>query len=150
MDRLVQRNVLAMSGRAVEAAGDCTTLLLDKTGTITFGRAGVRVDRRARRRRSRLAEAALASSLADETPRVARSSTLAVEQFGLAARPTGRDDGAVHRADPHVGMDYPDGRSVRKGAADSVRRLVDEAADGADRAAPIVEQVSRTARPRSS
>ena len=78
MDRLVQRNVLAMSGRAVEAAGDVTTLLLDKTGTITLRR-------RARRpscipvtgvTERELAEAALASSLADETPgRAARSST---------------------------------------------------------------------------
>ena len=69
MDRLVQRNVLAMSGRAVEAAGDVTTLLLDKTGTITFG------DRQAAEllpvhdvTEDELAEAALASSLADETP----------------------------------------------------------------------------------
>ena len=69
MDRLVQRNVLAMSGRAVEAAGDCRTLLLDKTGTITFGNrmaaeflpvAGVT--------ERELAEAAQLSSLADETP----------------------------------------------------------------------------------
>ena len=69
MDRLVQRNVLAMSGRAVEAAGDVTTLLLDKTGTITFGSRQASefipvtgVDER------ELAEGALVSSLADETP----------------------------------------------------------------------------------
>jgi potassium-transporting ATPase ATP-binding subunit len=75
MDRLVQRNVLAMSGRAVEAAGDCATLLLDKTGTITLGNRqaaeflplpGVSKDQ--------LAEAAQLASLADETPEGAPSS----------------------------------------------------------------------------
>ena len=74
MDRLVQRNVLAMSGRAVEAAGDVNTLLLDKTGTITLGNRqasefvpaeGVPI--------SELADAAQLSSLADETPEAARS-----------------------------------------------------------------------------
>jgi K+-transporting ATPase ATPase B chain len=69
MDRLVQRNVLAMSGRAVEAAGDVTTLLLDKTGTITFGNAaGGGVHPGARRGRAEVAEARSVSSLADETP----------------------------------------------------------------------------------
>ena len=70
MDRLVQHNVLAMSGRAVEAAGDVNTLLLDKTGTITLGnRQATRVPPgRRRRRRQTLASAAQLSSLADETP----------------------------------------------------------------------------------
>jgi K+-transporting ATPase ATPase B chain len=69
MDRLVQRNVLAMSGRAVEAAGDVSTLLLDKTGTITFGnRRRPRVHAGPRRDEAELAEAALVTSLADETP----------------------------------------------------------------------------------
>ena len=69
MDRLVQRNVLAMSGRAVEAAGDVTTLLLDKTGTITFGaRQAAELLPVHGVTEAELAEAALASSLADETP----------------------------------------------------------------------------------
>ncbi|MGH9522775.1 MAG: potassium-transporting ATPase subunit KdpB, partial [Terriglobales bacterium] len=84
MDRLVQRNVLAMSGRAVEAAGDCSTLLLDKTGTITFGNRqatqfiampGVEPDE--------LADAALLSSLADETPEGRSIVDLAVEHHGV-------------------------------------------------------------------
>ena len=74
MDRLVRRNVLAMSGRAVEAAGDCATLLLDKTGTITFGNrqadAFVPADGVTEQE---LADAAQLSSLADETPEGARS-----------------------------------------------------------------------------
>ncbi len=86
MDRLVRRNVLAMSGRAVEAAGDCATLLLDKTGTITYGNrqaaefkpvGGASVDE--------LAAASLLSSLADETPEGRSIVALAVEQFGLHA-----------------------------------------------------------------
>ena len=69
MDRLVQRNVLAMSGRAVEAAGDVNTLLLDKTGTITLGnRQAERLPPGRRHRRHELADAAQLSSLADETP----------------------------------------------------------------------------------
>ena len=70
MDRLVRRNVLAMSGRAVEAAGDVDVLLLDKTGTITYGNRQATELLPARRasRHDELAEAALLSSLADETP----------------------------------------------------------------------------------
>ena len=70
MDRLVQRNVLAMSGRAVEAAGDVNTLLLDKTGTITLGnrQATEFVPVAGRRPRRELADAAQLASLADETP----------------------------------------------------------------------------------
>ena len=87
MDRLVQRNVLAMSGRAVEAAGDCSTLLLDKTGTITLGNRqaaeflplpGVEA--------SDLADAALLSSLADETPEGRSIVVLAKERYGLRER----------------------------------------------------------------
>ena len=90
MDRLVQHNVLAMSGRAVEAAGDCSTLLLDKTGTITLGNrqaaeflplAGVDEER--------LAGAAQLASLADETPEGRSIVVLAKERYG-AARARGR------------------------------------------------------------
>ena len=146
MDRLVQRNVLAMSGRAVEAAGDCTTLLLDKTGTITFG------SRQASEliavhgvRSQQLAEAALASSLADETPEGRSIVALAVEQFGLTVHDQPDATMVPFTAQTRMsGMDYPDGRSVRKGAADSVRRMVAE--DGGSvpiELVPIVEQVSR-------
>ncbi len=104
MDRLVQRNVLAMSGRAVEAAGDVNTLLLDKTGTITLGNrqasdfvpvGDVLIEH--------LADAAQLSSLADETPEGRSIVVLAKSRYGLRERHTGRthprDLGRVHRAD---------------------------------------------------
>ena len=101
MDRLVQRNVLAMSGRAVEAAGDVNTLLLDKTGTITHGNrqaseflplAGVDVDQ--------LARAAHLSSLADETPEGRSIVTLAEASYGQnTSAAVRRDARAVHRPD---------------------------------------------------
>jgi potassium-transporting ATPase ATP-binding subunit len=127
MDRLVQRNVLAMSGRAVEAAGDCATLLLDKTGTITLGNRQAAellalpgVDERA------LAEAAQLASLADETPEGRSIVVLAKERYGLREREL---VGAVlvpFTAQTRMsGVDI-DGRRVRKGAADSVRRWVEE------------------------
>ena len=145
MDRLVQRNVLAMSGRAVEAAGDVTTLLLDKTGTITFG------SRQAAEfipvhdvTAAEVAEAALVSSLADETPEGRSIVELGVSEFGL---PVMDDVGAVlvpFTAQTRMsGMDMSDGRRVRKGAADSVRRFV--VAEGGQvplELTPIVEQVS--------
>ncbi len=150
MDRLVQRNVLAMSGRAVEAAGDVTTLLLDKTGTITYG------SRQAAEfipvhdvGERELAEGAMTSSLADETPEGRSIVQLAVETFDLAAV----DDAALLDGATLVpftaqtrmsGMDLTSGRLVRKGAADSVRRFV-EAEGGIVplELLPIVEQVSR-------
>ncbi len=104
MDRLVQRNVLAMSGRAVEAAGDCSTLLLDKTGTITIGNRqatmfhpapGVEV--------RQLAEVALLSSLADETPEGRSIVALAEADYAVVPpAPRRRRAGAVHRPDPDV------------------------------------------------
>ncbi|MBO0866885.1 MAG: potassium-transporting ATPase subunit KdpB, partial [Mycobacterium sp.] len=124
MDRLVQRNVLAMSGRAVEAAGDVNTLLLDKTGTITLGNReasdfipvnGVTPDE--------LADAAQLSSLADETPEGRSVVVYAKEAYGLRARTPGElanaswvEFTAVTRMS---GVDI-DGRQLRKGAASSV------------------------------
>ena len=151
MDRLVQRNVLAMSGRAVEAAGDVSTLLLDKTGTITFG------SRQATEfvpvrdvTEAELAEAALASSLADETPEGRSIVTLAQERYALAAPSLtdGPAAGAVmvpFTAQTRMsGMDFADGRHVRKGAADSVRRMVADAGGEAPlELLPIVEGISR-------
>ena len=146
MDRLVQRNVLAMSGRAVEAAGDCTTLLLDKTGTITYG------SRQASEfiavtgvTDGALAEGALVSSLADETPEGRSIVDLAVHDFGLTII---EDPNAVlvpFTAQTRMsGMDMSSGRQVRKGAADSVRRFV-EAEGGLFplEVLPVVEQVSK-------
>jgi K+-transporting ATPase ATPase B chain len=146
MDRLVQRNVLAMSGRAVEAAGDCTTLLLDKTGTITFGsRQAAEFIPVTGVSSAALAEAAVVSSLADETPEGRSIVDLGVNEFSVSIV---EDAGAVlvpFTAQTRMsGMDMTDGRQVRKGAADSVRRFV-EAEGGMFplEVLPIVEQVSK-------
>ena len=146
MDRLVQRNVLAMSGRAVEAAGDVTTLLLDKTGTITFGsRQAAEFIPVHEVGESDVAEAALVSSLADETPEGRSIVALAIERYGLAEV---HDPGATlvpFTAQTRMsGMDLSSGRSVRKGAADSVRRFVDEEGGSVPiELTPIVERVSK-------
>ena len=145
MDRLVQRNVLAMSGRAVEAAGDVSTLLLDKTGTITFGsrQAAEFLPVHGVSERD-VAEAALASSLADETPEGRSIVELAVERFELVPPDA---TGAVlvpFTAQTRMsGMDFPDGRQVRKGAGDSVRAAVSDA-DGTvpPELAPLVDGVA--------
>ncbi|MGW7041383.1 potassium-transporting ATPase subunit KdpB [Streptomyces avermitilis] len=126
MDRLVQRNVLAMSGRAVEAAGDVNTLLLDKTGTITFGNrrasaflpvGAVSVER--------LAKAALLSSLADETPEGRSIVEFAHAEQQLTERVV---DGAAWvpftAATRMSGVDLPSGQRLRKGAAASVAAWV--------------------------
>jgi K+-transporting ATPase ATPase B chain len=127
MDRLVRRNVLAMSGRAVEAAGDCATLLLDKTGTITFGNRqadaflpvnGVT--------EQELADAAQLSSLADETPEGRSIVVLAKDRYGLRERELLGAELVPFTAQTRMsGVDFDD-RSVRKGAADSVRRWVED------------------------
>ena len=132
MDRLVQRNVLAMSGRAVEAAGDVTTLLLDKTGTITFGarQASEMLPVHGVSERE-LAEAALASSLADETPEGRSIVEYAIDQYGLSAPDVPGATMVPFTAQTRMsGMDFPatDGdraREVRKGAAESVERMVE-------------------------
>jgi K+-transporting ATPase ATPase B chain len=131
MDRLVQRNVLAMSGRAVEAAGDVNTLLLDKTGTITIGNrqateflpvGGVEV--------AALADAAQLSSLADETPEGRSVVVLAKEQFNIRERGPGELPGAVFvpfKAQTRMsGVNLADGREVRKGAASAVAAWITE------------------------
>ena len=106
MDRLVQHNVLAMSGRAVEAAGDVNTLLLDKTGTITLGnrQAAEFIAGRRASTDAELADAAQLSSLADETPEGRSIVVLAKTAHGLRERAPGelRDRAlrAVHRPDP--------------------------------------------------
>jgi len=127
MDRLVRRNVLAMSGRAVEAAGDCATLLLDKTGTITFGNreadafipANGVTDQE-------FADAAQLSSLADETPEGRSIVVFAKEKYGLRERELVGADLVAFTAQTRMSGVDMDGRSVRKGAADAVRRWVEE------------------------
>jgi K+-transporting ATPase ATPase B chain len=145
MDRLVRRNVLAMSGRAVEAAGDCATLLLDKTGTITFG------NRQAAEflpvenvSEMELAEASLLSSVADETPEGRSIVTLATERYGL--QPHDLRDATLVPFTAQTRMSGVDlnGSSVRKGAADSVRRWVEEQGNPcSSELAYLVDGVSR-------
>jgi K+-transporting ATPase ATPase B chain len=128
MDRLVQRNVLAMSGRAVEAAGDVHTLLLDKTGTITFGnRQATEFVPLAGVTQRELADAAQLSSLADETPEGRSIVVLAKEQYDIRGRELS-EKGAVFvpfTAQTRMsGVDL-DGRHVRKGAADAIAKYVE-------------------------
>ncbi|MEU9252003.1 potassium-transporting ATPase subunit KdpB [Streptomyces sp. NPDC048270] len=124
MDRLVQRNVLAMSGRAVEAAGDVSTLLLDKTGTITLGNrqacAFVPVEGTTA---AELADAAQLSSLADETPEGRSVVVLAKEEYGLRERRQGELAHAAwvpFTAQTRMSGVDVDGTRTRKGAAGSV------------------------------
>ncbi|MCX5568213.1 potassium-transporting ATPase subunit KdpB [Kaistia nematophila] len=138
MDRLVRFNVLAMSGRAVEAAGDVDTLLLDKTGTITLGNRQATELRPVRGvSEQELADAAQLASLADETPEGRSIVVLAKEKYGIRAR----DMQTLHAtfvpftAQTRMsGVDF-DGSSIRKGAVDAVLRYVDQAgaATAADR-----------------
>ncbi|WP_458687701.1 potassium-transporting ATPase subunit KdpB [Nocardia tengchongensis] len=129
MDRLVQRNVLAMSGRAVEAAGDVNTLLLDKTGTITLGNRqasdfvpmpGVTADE--------LADAAQLSSLADETPEGRSIVVYAKQAYNKRERTPGELTGATwveFTAQTRMsGVDLADGHQLRKGAASAVTEWV--------------------------
>ncbi|MFG2561409.1 potassium-transporting ATPase subunit KdpB [Streptomyces sp. NPDC048496] len=130
MDRLVQRNVLAMSGRAVEAAGDVSTLLLDKTGTITLGNrqaaefvpvTGVTA--------AELADAAQLSSLADETPEGRSVVVLAKERYGLRERHQGQLVGAEwvgFTAQTRMSGVDVEGSRIRKGATGSVVSWVEE------------------------
>jgi K+-transporting ATPase ATPase B chain len=125
MDRLVQRNVLALSGRAVEAAGDVSTLLLDKTGTITFGaRQAAQLLPVHGATEQELAEAALASSLADETPEGRSIVELARQRYGVDPTPMPGAELVPFTAQTRMsGVDY-EGHSIRKGASESVIRWV--------------------------
>ena len=128
IDRLVQKNVLAMSGRAVEAAGDVDVLLLDKTGTITLGnRQAVEFIPAPGVTPHELADAAQLSSLADETPEGRSIVVLAKQQEGLRGRELGQLPNAEFvpfTAQTRMsGVDL-DGQQYRKGAADSVRSFV--------------------------
>jgi len=149
MDRLVQHNVLAMSGRAVEAAGDVNTLLLDKTGTITLG------NRQAAEfvcapgiPEAQLADAAQLSSLPDETPEGRSIVVLAKERYGLRGR-----DLAAHEAHfvPFTAQTRMsgvnlDGREIRKGASEAISQYISQAT-GKGLPAEVqatVEQIARS------
>jgi K+-transporting ATPase ATPase B chain len=129
MDRLVQRNVLAMSGRAVEAAGDVNTLLLDKTGTITFG------NRQATEflpapgvTEADMADAAQLSSLADETPEGRSIVVFANVKYQLRGRDFARHEAEFipFTAQTRMSGVNLDGRQIRKGAADSIAHYLEE------------------------
>ena len=147
MSRMMQANVIATSGRAVEAAGDVDVLLLDKTGTITLGNrqaaAFLPADGVSEQR---LADAAQLSSLADETPEGRSVVVLAKQQFALRER----DISALGAQFIHFsaqtrmsGVDL-DGRSIRKGSIDAIRKLVDEL--GGRFPASVLETVESVAR----
>jgi len=148
MDRLVQHNVLAMSGRAVEAAGDVHTLLLDKTGTITLG------NRQATEflplpgiSEAALADAAQLASLADETPEGRSVVVLAKDKYQLRGRELAAGQAVLVPFTAQTRMSGIDlgGRVIRKGAADAIERYLRE---GGSAAAPelrgIVERIARS------
>ncbi|TPG14885.1 potassium-transporting ATPase subunit KdpB [Pedococcus bigeumensis] len=133
MDRLVQRNVLAMSGRAVEAAGDVSTLLLDKTGTITFGNRQATELLGGDPADGELAEAAYLSSLADSTPEGKSIIELAHTSYGVnggrSAEALGREGAEFIEFSAMTrmsGVDLLDGTRIRKGATSAVRAWVEE------------------------
>jgi K+-transporting ATPase ATPase B chain len=147
MDRLVQHNVLAVSGRAVEAAGDVHTLLLDKTGTITLGNrqaaeflpvSGVT--------ERELADAAQLSSLADETPEGRSIVVLAKEKYGIRGRDLADAESAFVPFTAQTRMSGVNlgAREIRKGAADAVTRYV--TANGGTQPPDLAGLVERVAR----
>ncbi|HZR33036.1 MAG TPA: potassium-transporting ATPase subunit KdpB [Terriglobales bacterium] len=147
MDRLIQHNVLAMSGRAVEAAGDVNTLLLDKTGTITLG------NRQASRfipapgvTERELADAAQLSSLADETPEGRSIVVLAKEMYGLRGRELSSREAQFvpFSAQTRMSGVNLDSFEIRKGATDAIRNYVCQ--NGGDFPSQVQEQVDQIAR----
>jgi K+-transporting ATPase ATPase B chain len=146
MDRLVQRNVLAMSGRAVEAAGDVQTLLLDKTGTITLGnRMAARFIPLGGSTESEVGAAAQLASLADETPEGRSIVVLAKERFGIRERELGDDHEFIpfSATTRMSGVDIG-GRQVRKGAAEAVRHwVIDQGGTPPPDLDAVVSEVSR-------
>jgi len=128
MDRLIQKNVLAMSGRAVEAAGDVDTLLLDKTGTITLGnRQAYELLPLPEVAEADLADAAQLASLADETPEGRSIVVLAKERYGLRGRELSEREATFIPFSAHTRMSGVDlgGRQIRKGAGDAVAAWIE-------------------------
>jgi K+-transporting ATPase ATPase B chain len=146
MDRLVQRNVLAMSGRAVEAAGDVQTLLLDKTGTITLGNRMASAFYPAHGHTdAEVADVAQLASLADETPEGRSIVVLAKENFGIRERElSGSHQFVPFSATTRMsGLDMG-GRQIRKGAAESVRNwAVEQGGTPPDGLQEIVDRIAR-------
>jgi len=148
MDRLVQHNVLATSGRAVEAAGDVNTLLLDKTGTITIGNReasefvtapGITSDQ--------LADAAQLSSLADETPEGRSIVVLAKQQYGLRGRELAHLNAEFIPFSALTRMSgiEVDGRSIRKGSVDAISAyLIEHGSKLPDLVRESVDEISRS------
>jgi K+-transporting ATPase ATPase B chain len=148
MDRLVQHNVLAMSGRAVEAAGDVNTLLLDKTGTITLG------NRQAAEflcapgiTEAEMADAAQLSSLADETPEGRSIVVLAKERYGLRGRELASREAVFvpFTAQTRMSGVNLDGREIRKGAVDAITKYLHQHDTSLPREVQAsVEQIARS------
>jgi K+-transporting ATPase ATPase B chain len=145
MDRVMQRNVLAMSGRAVEAAGDVDTLLLDKTGTITLGnRQAVEIVPAAGIDPRDAAAIAHLSSLADETPE-GRSIVALAQTSGDRAAPPGSTFVPFSAYTRMSGLDLADGTKIRKGAPDSVLAWVrDAGGDPSTELSPAIERIARS------
>jgi K+-transporting ATPase ATPase B chain len=147
MDRLIQHNVLAMSGRAVEAAGDVNTLLLDKTGTITLGnRQAAAFYPAPDVSEAEMADAAQLSSLADETPEGRSIVVLAKEKYGLRGRDLS-SHGAIFvpfTAQTRMSGVNLDGGEIRKGAADAITAYL--AAQGAEMPKELQTRIGEVAR----
>jgi K+-transporting ATPase ATPase B chain len=129
MDRLVQHNVLAMSGRAVEAAGDVNTLLLDKTGTITLGnRQAAEFIAAPGITEAEMADAAQLSSLADETPEGRSIVVLAKERYSLRGRELASHEAVFmpFTAQTRMSGVNLDGREIRKGSVDAIVKYLDQ------------------------
>src|SRR6201991_837639 len=144
MDRLVRRNVLALSGRAVEASGDVDVLLLDKTGTITLGtRQAAEFVPMPGVEEVELAEAAQLASLADETPE-GRSIVVLAKRYGIRERHIGEHQFVPFTAQTRMsGIDTEDGR-LRKGAGDAIIKFVEE--EGGQAPAelqPVLDRIGR-------
>jgi K+-transporting ATPase ATPase B chain len=148
MDRVMQHNVLAMSGKAVEAAGDVNTLLLDKTGTITLGnREATQLYQARGVMMAELVKAAQLASLADETPEGRSIVSLAKEKYNLAVQAASELPKAhfvEFTAQTRMSGVDVEGREIRKGAADSVKRFVE--CHAGNMPADVVTTVERIAR----
>ena len=148
MDRLVQHNVLAMSGRAVEAAGDVNTLLLDKTGTITLGnRQAAEFIPAPGITAAEMADAAQLSSLADETPEGRSIVVLAKEKYGLRGRELASHEAVFvpFTAQTRMSGVNLDGREIRKGAVDAITKYLQQFGTSLPREIQAsVEQISRS------
>ncbi len=145
MDRVMQRNVLAMSGRAVEAAGDVDTLLLDKTGTITLGnRQAVEFVVAAGGDAAEVARMAYLSSIADETPEGRSIVSLAVSRGSQDGSPGGTTFVPFSAYTRMSGLDLADGSKIRKGAPDSIMAWVRE--QGGTPSTELLPEVEKIAR----